>query len=308
MQARNCRVFAAALAAFALAAFPAWNAAGAAEPDFAAVAAILNARCVMCHSGEDAPLGLKLDSLQGLKAGSSNGAVAVPAAPAESELIRRLKGLSEPRMPLTGPPFLDDTEIALIESWIAAGMPEGASLPAEAAPSPRPGPGEPVLFADVAPIFLKRCVKCHTDDGLRGPPPQGLRLKTRDLILAGGERVVVVPGKPGASELVRRIRGQSLPRMPFDGPPYLDDEQIRLITDWIAQGAPDDEGNPASIPAGAPLRLEGTLTGIWELDGTELTMTPSSRIDKNPRVGNRVEVRGTVGPGGSVIVTRLRPR
>ena len=309
MQDKGPRRLLALLAAAAFLSLLAWRAPAAAAPGFAGVAEILNARCVMCHSGEDAPLGLKLDSLEGLKAGSVNGAVAMPGKPEESELVRRIKGLSEPRMPLTGPPYLDDAEIALIESWIAAGMPEGAAA-AEAEPPPRkiPGPGEPVLFSDVAPIFLKRCVKCHTDDGLRGPPPQGLRLKTRDLILAGGERTVVVPGNPGASELLRRIRGQSLPRMPFDGPPFLDETQIRLISDWIAQGAPDDEGKRAPVPVGARLRLQGTLTGIWELDGTKLTVTPATRIDKNPRTGDRVEVRATVGADGAIIVTRVRSR
>ena len=48
---------------------------------------------------------------------------------------------------------------------------------------------------------------------------------------------VVKAGDPNASELVRRIRGQARPRMPLDGPPYLSIDEIRLIEDWIAQGA-----------------------------------------------------------------------
>lgn len=172
----------------------------------------------------------------------------------------------------------------------------------------RPALGEPVAWADVAPIIVKRCVKCHTDQGLRGGPPEGLRLKTRDMVLAGGERMVVIPGNAGASELVRRIRGQSRPRMPLDGPPFLDDDEIRLIADWIAQGVLDDAGKSAPVPVGARVRFEGVLTGRWQVDGTQVTVTAGTRIDKSPRVGDRVEVRGTIAADGSVLVQRLRRR
>lgn len=277
-------------------------------PTFPDVAEILNERCVKCHSGGGAPLGLELDSLAGLKSGSWNGSVARPGNPQESELIRRIKGISEPRMPFDGPPYLDDAEVALIEQWVAAGMPAGDEPPAGPQARPVPGPGEAVLFADVEPIIQQRCIKCHSDKSILGAPPEGLRLTSRELILAGGGRMVVVPGNPGGSELARRIRGQSRPRMPFDGPPFLDEDQVRLIVDWIAQGAPDNDGATTAVPEGARLRLEGTLTGRWTLDGTPLTVTSDSRIDDDPRIGDRVEVRGVVGEDGSVVVTRLRPR
>lgn len=280
-----------------------------AAPTFTDVAPILNERCSACHSGEFAPNELRLTSFAELGAGSSTGPVAHPGDPAGSKLVRRIKGIDEPRMPLDGPPYLDEAEIALIEAWVAAGMPEG-DIAAAAAPGrrERPGAGEPVTYSDIQPIIQQRCVKCHTADGLRGPPPEGLQLKTRDLLLAGGDRMVVVPGNPGASDLVRRIRGQSLPRMPLDGPPFLDDDEIRLITDWIAQGAPDDNGNKAPVPAHARVRIEGTLTAQWSLDGTPLTVTPSTRIDDDPAVGDRVEVRGRVAADGSITATRIRSR
>lgn len=277
-------------------------------PTFRDVAEILNDRCVKCHSGEGAPLGLSPDSLANLGSGSWTGPIATPGDPEESELVRRIKGISQPRMPFDGPPYLDEAEIALIERWVAAGMPAGEGPPRVTQARSVPGPGEPLLFADVEPIFLQRCIKCHSDTSILGAPPEGLRLTTRDLILAGGDRVVVVSGNPGASQLVRRIRGQSQPRMPFDGPPFLNDEQIRLIVEWIEQGAPDSDGVDASLPVGARLRLEGTLTGRWSLDDTPLTVTSNSRIDDSPEIGGRVEVRKVVGEDGSIVVTRLRRR
>jgi len=74
-------------------------------------------------------------------------------------------------------------------------------------------------YADVAPIFATRCAKCHAERGLMGPAPEGYRLNSYEATLSTVDRVRVVPGHPEASELVRRIRGQALPRMPFDGPP-----------------------------------------------------------------------------------------
>ena len=163
-------------------------------------------------------------------------------------------------------------------------------------------------YSDVAPIFAQRCVKCHTDGGIRGAPPEGLRLGTRADILRGGERMVVVPGVPAASDVVRRIKGQSRPRMPLDGPPFLTDEEIRLISDWIAQGATDDQGNRAPVPVGARVRFEGRLESRWRVDGLSLVVGPDTRIKKNPGPGDRVEVRGTVLPGGAIAVRRIRRR
>lgn len=281
----------------------------AAVPTYVDVAPILQDQCIVCHSGEAAPLGLRLDSFANLQRGSQNGPVARPGDPAASELVRRIRGSRLPRMPLTGPPYLDEAATALIEAWIAGGMAPG---PAEAAASvaakPPPGPGEPVTYADVAPIFLQRCVKCHSDRGLRDRPPEGLRLKSRELILAGGERVVVLPGVPAASELVRRITGQSQPRMPFDGPPYLSADEIRLVSDWVAQGAPDAQGRRAPIPAGREVRLDGTLTGQWELDGVPLRVGPGTRIRKGPVPGDFVEVRGVILADGAIHATRIRRR
>ena len=46
--------------------------------------------------------------------------------PAGSELIKRLKGTSLPRMPMNGPPYLADKDVALFERWIREGLPPRA--------------------------------------------------------------------------------------------------------------------------------------------------------------------------------------
>ncbi|UCH42068.1 MAG: hypothetical protein JSU67_13935 [Gammaproteobacteria bacterium] len=275
------------------------------------VAPILQERCTMCHSGGAPAAGLRLDSLESLLEGSTRGKVVVAGAPEDSELLRRIRGESQPRMPMTGPPFLSDAEIAIIEQWIAGGLQAGKTNGEQASattPTPRPAAGEKVTYLHVAPIFAKRCAKCHTENGLMGPAPEGYRLTSHQETLAHRERVRVVPGNPAASELVRRIRGQSRARMPLDGPPYLDAEEIRLIEDWIAQGAANAGGEPAPVPVGTRVRLQGRLTAMNRLDDLEFFIGANTRIDKNPRPGDYVEMRGRIGPDGRVIVERLRRR
>lgn len=276
--------------------------------DYSDIDQLLQARCVLCHSGPGAPLGLRLDTREGILAGSSRGAVVSAGDPAGSELIRRLTGESLPRMPMTGPPFLPDDEVALFEQWILDGMPAGdaAEVPVTAPP---PGAADgPVRYDHVAPIFATRCAKCHAEKGLMGGPPEGYRLTSYADTISTADRVRVVPGLPAASELMRRVRGQSLPRMPFDGPPYLSDNEIDLIERWIADGARDSTGTPAPMPAGSRVRLQGRLASPNKLDDLPLVITRSTRLDKAPGPGDYVEVRGRLDANGRVIVERMRRR
>ena len=288
----------------------AWSQVGGGS-SYADIAPILAQRCVMCHSGAAASLGLRLDSFDGVVKGSERGPVVKAGDPSGSELIRRLKGVSQPRMPMTGPPFLSDGEIALFESWVASGLSKGAAAATKPPVEPaagRPAAGQAVTYLHVAPILATRCAKCHAEKGLMGAAPEGYRLTSYESTLATADRVRVVPGRPEASELVRRIRGQAFPRMPFDGPPYLSDDEIRLIEAWVAQGARDAAGKVAPNPAGAAVRLHGTLQPGWRLDGLNLAVGAHTRIDKSPRPGDYVEVRGFLDEASGVRVERLRRR
>src|SRR6266542_7081203 len=51
---------------------------------------------------------------------------------------------------------------------------------------------------DIVPIIKARCAECHTNGTYKG----SLSLETRESIL---EAEVVVPGKSGASDLIKRI-------------------------------------------------------------------------------------------------------
>ncbi|WP_191090181.1 c-type cytochrome domain-containing protein [Histidinibacterium aquaticum] len=279
----------------------------AAAQTWADVAPIFEERCTVCHSGEFAPLGLRLDSFDSAVAGGDNGPVLFPGEPEASPLARRVRGDTEPRMPFDGPPWLEPDQIALIEGWIAAGLPEGGPVEANPEDVPTSPTGE-VWFGEIAPILSQRCVKCHSDQSILGAPPEGLVLADHTRVIAGGERAVVVPGQPQLSLLWRHVAGLEDPRMPLDGPPFLSDEEIALLGDWIEGGARDQEGSPASPPGGAEVRIEGTLTARQEIDGGRFEVAADARIEDALTVGQTYEMRGTLGADGTVIATRLRAR
>ena len=282
-------------------------------PTYADVAPLFAQRCVVCHSGEQAAAKLRLDAHASVLAGGGRGPVVKPGNAAGSELIRRVKGQSQPRMPMTGPPWLGDAEVALLERWIDAGAqpaPSGGAAQASASPAAvlAPGPGEPVTWVHVAPVFAQRCAKCHTDGGQMGAPPEGFRLTSYASALDAADRARIVPGQPEASELLRRIRGQALPRMPMDGPPYLSANEIGLVQRWIEQGARGADGKAAAVPVGANVRLHGTFRSGSRLDDLALIVGPGARLDKAPALGQRAEVRGRLDAQVQVIVERIRAR
>ncbi len=279
-----------------------------AAPTFADVAPILNARCVICHTGASAPSGLQLTSYDTVMAGGKGGPAVVAGAPAASELVKRIKGERQPRMPMTGPPWLTEAEVALIEGWIQDGAKPGAAVAAAAPARPAAPVTGPVTYAHIEPILLSRCVMCHVDSGGKmGPPPEGYVLRSYEQTIAATDRVRVIPGNPAASELLRKVNGLSRPRMPFGGPPWLADEEIQLLSRWIADGARNRDGQPAPMPVGARVRLRGTLTAPGELDGAAFS-ADGGRRDKSPQVGSAAELRGWVQPDGSIRVERLRSR
>lgn len=95
------------------------------------VAPILLANCNGCH-GADRPRGdLSFDTLARMFQGGESGPPVVPGKPAESLLVKKIKGLAGERMP-QGKPALSADAIAQIETWIQ----EGAKLDGETPTTP----------------------------------------------------------------------------------------------------------------------------------------------------------------------------
>jgi hypothetical protein len=94
-------------------------------PTYADISQIIEKyHCTVCHGPVEPRDGLSLDSYKGMMKGGKDGPIIKAGAPDKSKLIKRIKGTKEPRMPMTGPPWLSETEIQTIERWITAGAPE----------------------------------------------------------------------------------------------------------------------------------------------------------------------------------------
>lgn len=103
------------------------------------------------------------------------------------------------------------------------------------------GDAEQPDWADISAIFNEQCVMCHSSVFGAG---LGLSLDSYEGAIAGSSRgAVLIPGDAAGSELIRRLLGESTPRMPFLSVP-LPQDQINLIIRWIDAGLPKDLGRP----------------------------------------------------------------
>lgn len=95
------------------------------------VAPLLRAHCVRCHQPKGLqgppPEGLRLDSLAALLGGER--AFVLPGRPEASPLLRAVRGQAERRMPLGGPPWLADAEVARLERWVREGARDDEGRP-----------------------------------------------------------------------------------------------------------------------------------------------------------------------------------
>ena len=89
---------------------------------------------------------------------------------------------------------------------------------------------------DIRPIINNKCIACH--GGVKKSGDLSFLFEEEALAInESGERAIV-PGSPGKSELIKRIKSHDPDyRMPLDAEP-LSKEEIDLLTKWIHQGAP----------------------------------------------------------------------
>jgi hypothetical protein len=209
---------------------------------------ILEKRCQSCHNTATRISNLDLQSSAGLARGGQLGAVVVPGKPSMSRLYRRIAKLEEPYMPMGGDP-LSESEVEAIKQWIQS----GAQWPAEikskyessVALSGTPegeeatlSPSAQLFQHQVLPILSNRCQWCHNDERKYG----GLTLDSAEGLHNGGwHGPVVVPGRPEASRLYRRVARLEKSYMPLNGGGGLGDplpsQEVDVIRQWIESGA-----------------------------------------------------------------------
>jgi cytochrome c553 len=96
---------------------------------------------------------------------------------------------------------------------------------------------------DIAPVLQSECVACHKAPDGSGYRATGLQLDSHQGLMQGTVYgPVIVAGDSRRSILNMLVEGragklQQMPHMERDG---LSEEQIKMLSDWVNQGAPDN--------------------------------------------------------------------
>jgi cytochrome c553 len=113
-----------------------------------------------------------------------------------------------------------------------------------AAEAPAPDAAKLEFFEKkIRPILVNHCSACHSAET---KPAGNLRVDDINHLLTGGASgKTIVPGKPEASLLIKRVTQEGKRKMPLDATP-LSEEQIADLTKWIKDGA---AWPPVKVPA-----------------------------------------------------------
>jgi len=124
------------------------------------------------------------------------------------------------------------------------------ALCADAQQRPRvPAGSAPDFARDVAPIFQKNCLSCHSSSTHKGR----LILDSYDSLIRGGRHGQVIAARDAnASRLVEMLEGTLDPQMPLDSDP-LGKADIAVIRSWINAGAPGPTPGTSSAVISSPL-------------------------------------------------------
>jgi hypothetical protein len=134
---------------------------------------------------------------------------------------------------------------------LAAGMCLGQS-PVPAAPS---SDGIEFFEKKVRPLLSEHCYQCHSAGAAKGIKG-GLALDNREALLRGGDSgPAIVPGAPDGSRLIRAVRWKD-DKLQMPPKKALAAEQVAVLEQWVAMGAPD----PRVATASAPAAVTGAMT------------------------------------------------
>ena len=208
------------------------------RPTFVSIQAnIFTQNCALsgCHTGNSAPLGLRLDSgnsfvniFEQPSTEAPGSTLIIPGDPDNSYLVRKIEGTAGARMP-KDLPALSPQKIQAIRDWVTNGA------------------LGPSLKSIQRNVFTPICTFCHF--GLFPAGQMNLEDGLARSNLVGIKRpfdpeIRVVSGDADSSFLIDKLEGNNLggtrgDRMPFLGP-FLDQSSIDAIRIWIDQGAADN--------------------------------------------------------------------
>ena len=150
---------------------------------------------------------------------------------------------------------------------------------------------EPISYArQVQPLLAAKCFACHGPDDAES----GLALDTTEALRAetDSELPAIVAGKPGESELIRRIAdAEEYERMPPEGEP-LTDAEVALLRQWIAEGATYEKH--WAFVAAKPQPVPPTDSATWvanPIDAFVLDKLQQRGLEPAPPADKRVLIR-----------------
>ncbi len=126
----------------------------------------------------------------------------------------------------------------------------------------------PTFESQVRPILKTYCFECHGEgEQLKGK----LDLRLARLLVKGGAKgPAIVPGKPEASLLLKRVRAGEMPPTKKK----LGAAEIEVIAKWIAAGAKTEHPEPETIAAGFQLTPEDRAW--WAFQPIRRPMLPTA--------------------------------
>jgi hypothetical protein len=190
-----------------------------------------------CHSGTAPQVGMSLEAGKSFAAIAKQASSEVPSllrikpgSPDDSYLLRKVRGIASigVQMPRNAP-ALSSAKIEALRSWIEKGA------------------LGPTLSSIQANVLSPVCTQCHFGNN----PAAGMNLEEGEAYanLVGIKRsfdaeIRVVAGDADNSFIIDKLEGNKLggsrgDRMPLGGP-FLTQDVIDVIRDWIDAGAKDD--------------------------------------------------------------------
>ncbi len=145
----------------------------------------------------------------------------------------------------------------------------------------------------IRPILSESCYQCHGPD--QNKRKANLRLDRREgLFRSEDGTTVVVPGKPGESEMVERITSDNpdLQMPPPKGGARLTPEQVRLISRWVEEGA-EWKGHWAYLAPERPTApvLKPDRAAAGEIDRFVRAGLAASGLEPSPPADRRTLIR-----------------